>query len=88
MAATPDGGGYWLAEANGTVFNFGDALALAQLSPVKAASPVVGLTVTPDGTGAWIAEQNGTVLTLAPRPPTVRYRACAPPHWSPRSPQY
>ncbi len=41
----------------------------------------------PDGTGAWIAEQNGTVVSLwAQPPPTVRYRACAPPHWSPRSP--
>jgi len=64
MAATPDDGGYWLADANGTVFSFGDAVRLASFPAVRAASPVVGLAVTPDGSGDWMAEQNGTVLTF------------------------
>jgi len=51
MAATPDGGGYWLAEANGTVFNFGDALALAQLSPVRPPPPWWGSPSPPTGRG-------------------------------------
>jgi hypothetical protein len=25
MASTPDGGGYWLASANGAIFTFGNA---------------------------------------------------------------
>jgi len=49
------------ADANGTVFAFGDA---PRLHPVAAASPVAGLAVTPMGTGAFLAEQNGTVLGL------------------------
>jgi hypothetical protein len=64
MAATPDGGGYWLADANGTVFSFGDAVQLASFPAVRATSPVVGLAVTPDGSGDWMAEQNGTVLSF------------------------
>ena len=64
MAATPDGGGYWLADANGTVFSFGDALQLAPVSPVRVTSSVTGLAVSGNGTGAWMAEQDGTVLSL------------------------
>ncbi len=38
MAATPDGGGYWLAAADGTVFSFGDAPQLA--TSRRASSPL------------------------------------------------
>jgi hypothetical protein len=62
MAETHDGGGYWLVDANGSVFRFGDAMHLALRE--KARSRVVGFAVTPDGTGAWMAERGGTVLSL------------------------
>ena len=30
MAATPDGGGYWLVASDGGIFSYGDALVLRQ----------------------------------------------------------
>ena len=39
MAATPDGGGYWLAAADGGVFNFGDARSSARWAPSRSRTP-------------------------------------------------
>ncbi len=63
MAATTDGGGYWLVAANGHVFSYGDAPQLSR-GTGKLKSPVVGSPSRPQDTGAWLAEQNGTVLSL------------------------
>jgi len=52
MAATPDGGGYWLVDADGSVFASAMPLHLALRE--KARSRVVGFAVIPDGTGAWM----------------------------------
>ena len=41
MAATPDGGGYWLVGASGRVWSFGDA---GRLQHVRHSAPVVGVT--------------------------------------------
>jgi hypothetical protein len=43
MAATPDGGGYWLVASDGGIFSFGDArfYGSAGFSPIPA--PVVGI---------------------------------------------
>ena len=46
IAGTPDGGGYWLASSNGTVYAFGDATPYPFAHP---ASPVVGLAPVPGG---------------------------------------
>jgi hypothetical protein len=40
MAATPDGGGYWLVGASGRVWGFGDAAAFA---PLRHTSPIIGI---------------------------------------------
>ena len=59
---TPDGKGYWILTANGTVYNYGDAAndgdatgALGGLNPASA------VFTTFDGAGYWIASANGTV---------------------------
>ena len=58
---TPDGLGYWLLQANGTVSAFGDA---ADLGYVHPAAPAVGLAPTPTGKGYWIADASGQVFAF------------------------
>jgi hypothetical protein len=60
MAATPDGGGYWLAAADGGVFSFGDARFFGSYGAgLPAVGPTymrfVGMAATPDGGGYWLA---------------------------------
>jgi len=49
IAATPDGGGYWLAASDGGVFNFGDARFLGSLGGAQLPAPIVGITSSPSG---------------------------------------
>jgi hypothetical protein len=44
MAATADGGGYWLVGADGGVFAFGDARFHGSLAGTRLSGPVVGAT--------------------------------------------
>jgi hypothetical protein len=67
MAATPDGGGYWLAAANGAVFTFGDAGNFG--SAVNAlATPVVGIQADALGSGYWLVATNGAVVPFGDAP--------------------
>ena len=43
MAATPDGGGYWLVARDGGVFTYGDAPYFGSLGGTALPGPVVGL---------------------------------------------
>jgi hypothetical protein len=61
MAATPDGGGYWLVGANGAVYGFGDAVSFGDLSSQRLAAPIVAMAATPDGGGYWLVGANGAV---------------------------
>ena len=47
MAATPDGGGYWLVAADGGIFAFGDAALLGSTGGKPLNAPVVGIAATP-----------------------------------------
>jgi len=44
MAATPDGGGYWLVASDGGVFSFGDARFHGSTGAISLAAPVVAMT--------------------------------------------
>jgi hypothetical protein len=61
MAATPDGGGYWLVSASGGVFGFGDAAFQGSLNGVSRASPIVDMATTPDGGGYWLVDAAGSL---------------------------
>ncbi len=61
IATTHDAEGYWIAQADGTVTNFGDAPPLRFEKPTSA---VVGIASTGSGLGYWLLESNGTVLGL------------------------
>ncbi len=63
VAAAPSGGGYWEAEANGTVANFGDAPDFGSLTaPLNA--PIVGIAATPDGGGYWLVGSDGGIFSF------------------------
>jgi hypothetical protein len=51
MVRTPDGGGYWILDANGQVFNFGDAEALGSVATDAAggSDPATAIFATGDG---------------------------------------
>ncbi len=64
IASTPDGGGYWLASANGGVFSFGDATFYNSLAGVHLSAPVVGIASTPDGHGYWLVASDGGIFAF------------------------
>jgi hypothetical protein len=43
MAATPDGGGYWLVASDGGIFSFGDATFYGSTGGLTLSKPVVGM---------------------------------------------
>jgi hypothetical protein len=59
MAATPDGGGYWLVAADGGVFTFGDAPFDGSMGGTVLAEPVVGITTTTSGGYRMVAADGG-----------------------------
>ena len=64
MAATTDGGGYWVAASDGTVVAFGDAGWHGDASGLHLAAPVVGIAPTADGGGYWLAAADGGVFAF------------------------
>ncbi len=62
IAATPDGGGYWLVASDGGVFNFGDAQFYGSMGGQHLNAPVVGIAATPDGGGYWLVASDGGVF--------------------------
>ncbi len=42
IAATPDGGGYWLVASDGGIFNYGDAGFFGSAGAVPLNEPIVG----------------------------------------------
>ncbi|HEX3794804.1 MAG TPA: immunoglobulin domain-containing protein [Acidimicrobiales bacterium] len=64
IAATPYGGGYWLASADGGVFTFGDANYYGSLGGHHLNAPIVGVTATPDGGGYWLVAADGGVFSF------------------------
>jgi hypothetical protein len=64
MAATPDGGGYWLAAADGSVFTFGDARFAGSAFPDALNKPVATMAATPDGGGYWLVASDGGIFNF------------------------
>ena len=64
MAATPDGGGYWLVASDGGVFAFGDAAFHGSTGNIRLTKPVVGMAATPDGHGYWLVASDGGIFAF------------------------
>ncbi len=64
MAATPDGGGYWLVASDGGIFTFGDASFDGSTGAIHLNQPIVGMAATPDGGGYWLVASDGGIFTF------------------------
>jgi hypothetical protein len=63
MAATSDGGGYWLVASDGGVFTFGDAKFYGSTGGLHLSAPIVGMAALPSGGGYWLTAGDGGVFT-------------------------
>jgi hypothetical protein len=64
IAPLANGAGYWVAEANGDVTNFGAAQNLGSMQGRSLNSPIVGIAATPDGGGYWLVAADGGIFTF------------------------
>jgi N-acetylmuramoyl-L-alanine amidase len=62
VAATHDGGGYWLAGRDGGIFAYGDAGFFGSAGALRLNAPIVGLATTPSGHGYWLVAADGGVF--------------------------
>ncbi len=62
MAATPDGGGYWLVASDGGIFSYGDAHFYGSTGAMRLNQPVVGMAATGDGGGYWLVAADGGIF--------------------------
>jgi hypothetical protein len=70
MVRTPDGGGYYVLDANGQVFAYGDATFLGGL-PAGASgglNPATAIFDTADGGGYWISTALGKIYPFGDAP--------------------
>jgi hypothetical protein len=70
MASTPDGGGYWLVQANGGVYSFGNAVfhGLLPAMGVRPSDPIVGMAATGDDGGYWLTGADGGLFSFGDAP--------------------
>jgi N-acetylmuramoyl-L-alanine amidase len=64
MAATPDGGGYWMVGADGGVFTLGTAQFYGSTGGIRLNAAIVGMAVVPGGTGYWLVASDGGVFSF------------------------
>jgi cell wall-associated NlpC family hydrolase len=54
---------YWLADAQGAVWNFGNAAALGSAAALPLNHPIVGITATKDQKGYWLVATDGGIFS-------------------------
>ncbi len=64
MVATSDGAGYWLAGADGGVYNFGTAGFYGSVGNLTLNAPIVGMAATPDDKGYWLVGFDGGIFAF------------------------
>jgi hypothetical protein len=64
LAVTPDGSGYWVSQADGTVGAFGTAPSYGSMAGMPLNAPVVGIAATSDGKGYWEVAADGGVFAF------------------------
>ena len=64
VAATPGGGGYWLASSDGGVFAFGNASFYNSMAGQPLSAPIVDMVATPDGHGYWLVSTDGGIFAF------------------------
>jgi hypothetical protein len=64
LAATHDGGGYWVVSDGGAVESFGDAVSHGDMSSTALNKSMVGMAPTPDGGGYWLDAADGGIFNF------------------------
>jgi len=64
LAATSDGGGYWMVASDGGVFSYGDAVFRGSMGGTRLNSPVVGLAADAATGGYWMLGTDGGVFSF------------------------
>ena len=64
LAATSDGGGYWIVGSDGGVFSFGNAGFQGSMGAFTMNEPVVGMAASPSGNGYWMVAADGGVFAF------------------------
>jgi N-acetylmuramoyl-L-alanine amidase len=67
MAATGDGGGYWLVASDGGIFSYGDAPFSGSTGGLHLNKSVVGMAAAPDG-GYWLVASDGGIFSYGGAP--------------------
>ena len=62
MAATSDGGGYWLVASDGGIFTYGDAAFDGSAGSIALNKPIVGMEPNPSGGGYWLVASDGGIF--------------------------
>jgi hypothetical protein len=68
IAATPDGGGYWIANSAGAVETFGDAVFFGSMDDEALNAPIVHIVATSDGGGYWLVSSDGGIFAFGDAP--------------------
>jgi cell wall-associated NlpC family hydrolase len=63
LASTPDGSGYWLADATGGVSAHGSAVNYGSLAGHPLNAPIAHIVSTPDGHGYWLVASDGGIFS-------------------------
>jgi hypothetical protein len=66
VAATPDGGGYWLVASDGGIFTYGDAAFYGSLGADS--DSVLGMIIDPSAVGYTLVEANGSAAVFPTEP--------------------
>jgi hypothetical protein len=64
IASTPNGGGYWLAAADGGVEAVGDATYFGSMAGTSLTEPINHIVATPDGGGYWLVASDGGIFSF------------------------
>jgi hypothetical protein len=64
LAATINGGGYWMATAGGSVTPHGDALNYGSMAGDALNAPIAHIVATADGRGYWLVASDGGIFSF------------------------
>lgn len=64
IAATSTGKGYWIVDATGAVFAFGDARYMGGANAKPLNAPITGIAPLPDDSGYWLTSKDGGVFAF------------------------
>ena len=68
MASTPNGNGYWLADASGGVSAYGSAVNYGSMAGHPLNAPITHIVSTRDGGGYWLVAADGGIFSFGDAP--------------------